>query len=87
MSTTTINIRISKRLKTDFEKAVLADGLDTSTAIRVMMAEYTKGKFMIGIKKKFDQEIAKEIAQGERDYKNGKFITAKTNKEIDSILK
>lgn len=83
MSTTTMNIRISKQLKTDFEKAVQADGLDTSTAIRVMMAEYTKGEFAIGIKNKFDQEIA----QGEIDYKNGDYFTAKTNKEIDLILK
>jgi antitoxin component of RelBE/YafQ-DinJ toxin-antitoxin module len=82
MNTITMNVRVTKELKTSFEKAVQADGLDTSTAIRVLMMEYTKGKFGIGVRSKFDLEIA----QGVQDYKNGKYVTAGTNKEIDKIL-
>ena len=82
MKTTTMNIRVSTQLKKSFEKAVQADGIDSSTAIRVMMLEYTKGKFEIGVKNLFDEEIA----QGERDYANGNYVTARTNAEIDAIL-
>jgi len=81
-TTTTMNIRVSPKLKSDFDKAVQKNGLDSSTAIRVLMLEYTKGKFEIGVKNLFD----KEISQGVKDYENGNYVTAKTNKEIDAIL-
>ena len=82
MTTTTMNIRVPKTLKKSFEKAVQTDGLDSSTAIRVLMLEYTKGKLEIGVKNLFDEEIT----QGVKDYKNGKYVTARTNAEIDKIL-
>jgi antitoxin component of RelBE/YafQ-DinJ toxin-antitoxin module len=79
---TTMNIRVSHKLKIDFDKAVQKNGLDSSTAIRVLMLEYAKGKFEIGIKSKFDEEIA----QGLQDYKNGNYVSATSKKEIDKIL-
>ena len=82
MTTTTMNIRVPKTLKKSFEKAVQTDGLDSSTAIRVMMLEYTKGNLEIGVKSIFDEEIE----QGKRDFENGNFVTANTNAEIDAIL-
>jgi len=82
MQTTTMNIRVSKNLKENFEKVVQANGLDSSTAIRVLMLEYSKGKFDIGIRNILDNEIE----QGKNEYRLGRYISAKTNKEIDQIL-
>jgi antitoxin component of RelBE/YafQ-DinJ toxin-antitoxin module len=77
-----MNIRVSQQLKKDFDKAVQKDGLDSSTAIRVLMLEYSKGKFEIGVKSKFDEEIE----QGVIDFKNGHYTTASSKEEIDKIL-
>lgn len=83
MNTSKVQVRISNEIKTQFEKAVKANGFDSSTVIRIMMIEYAKGNLDIGIKTVFD----KEIEQGKKDYINNKFITAKNNKEIDQIIK
>ena len=60
---TTMNIRVSPKLKSAFEKAVSRNGLDSSTAIRILMQEYSNGKFEIGVKTKFEAETE----QGEKD--------------------
>jgi len=77
-----VQIRVTDKLKTQFENAVKAKGLDLSTAIRVMMVEFTNGNLDIGVKTRFDQEVE----QGKKEYKKGEYLSAKNNKEIDDIL-
>jgi antitoxin component of RelBE/YafQ-DinJ toxin-antitoxin module len=82
MKDSKIQIRVSESLKTRFESAVAEKGLDTSTAIRIMMNEFSIGKINIGVTSEFD----KGIEQAKKDYENGNYIVANTDSEIDNIL-
>lgn len=83
MNDTKIQIRVSEELKTKFENIAGNIGLDISSAIRMMMIEFTDGKIDIGVRTRFDKEIEK----GKFDYITGKYKKAYTNNEIDEILK
>ncbi|MEI7579687.1 MAG: hypothetical protein WCJ58_06705 [bacterium] len=82
MNTATVQLRVPTKLKMQFEETVKADGLDVSTVLRLLMKEYSLGKIGIGVISRYDQEIN----QGKQDLLNGKYITAKSNQEIENVL-
>jgi len=52
-----IHIRISEYLKDDFSKVAQEEGLSISSAIRILISDYTKKKIEIGTRKDFYKTI------------------------------